>query len=111
MYIKINTPADYDKEVVKLANEIINERNEQANTDPHELIQEELDNSQLTIYTMYHWPIMEFTQNQDALFDQGIELNITQSTSFHDIIAQFAYWALYTDVINAILTINPLFFD
>lgn len=65
-----------------------------------DLVHEQVDSSQYTIYNAYHLDILKYSDNDNALINELGTSALDGVESFNDVMGRFAYWALYNDVWN-----------
>lgn len=76
--------------------EIAREAREQKEQDESDYIHETVDGCQWVIYTSYARQVMSFTDNEDAAFEDDIDLSGVGSWS--ELVSRLAYSAMLADV-------------
>ena len=89
---------DYWKEIGSIGKECRGLAAEN-DTDISDEILTYIDGHRWIIYNAYHFDILRHSDNEESLLDNS-ELCIDSSTSLFQITAQFAFWAMYTDVME-----------
>ena len=90
---------EYHKSVASYAKEI-SERSKEENAKISDLIHEATDGSSWVFMYYGAKQTIEHSQNSDAYADNDIDLDASQG--FNSICSQVAYWALYTDISEAL---------
>lgn len=100
-----NTRRDYIDTVTSIVEDIFHdleittqEQYETLSDDVQDRIWQDVDGSQWIIYTYLNNKVLEYTDNEDAYEQQGIELDT--SKGFSHIRVQVAFWAMYQDVME-----------
>lgn len=94
---------EYFKNVEVMAQDIIDEVKDEDNIDKarekaYDRLHEDVDGSYWVIYSHAARKTLEYSKNEDAIFDQGMDLNGIKSVNEFN--TQAAYWALYQDVMD-----------
>lgn len=100
-----NTRRDYIDKVTSIVEDIFSdleittqEQYETHRDDVQDRIWQDVDSSQWIIYTYLNNKVLEYTENEDAYEQQGMELDT--SKGFSNIRLQVAFWAMYQDVME-----------
>jgi hypothetical protein len=98
---EFGSQSDYDAAVEQIATEIIDEVKDagsinKAREQAYDLIHENVDSSRWVFVTYGARKTLEYSKNEDAIFEQGDGLGSVRSMS--DAYTQAAFWAMYADV-------------
>ena len=87
---------DYFNEVAAIAQEA--KEAEREGDDPFDFIHESVDGSRWVIYTHLARKVLEYSDNEDAVFDGG---DLRDAQSMSDVFTRAAYFAMLQDVSDA----------
>ena len=91
---------EYWKEVRELAKSIVNKEDYNEFADIYDILHESVDSHNWVIYTHKCFQIMEHTKNENALLDD-ICSEVDSTHGWSSIVTQFAFWAFYQDISDA----------
>ena len=74
-----------------------------------DLLLEEVDSSQYAIYTFYHLPIIQYSDNEDYYIDNfgsNEAANVLKEKGLSGLHAAIAFWAFYADIQDKISNLD-----
>jgi hypothetical protein len=87
----------YSEEIASIAKDIAQDcLNDEY--DINDLTHERVDGHSWIIYYKYNNWVLEYSNNPEAIFDQGMEESLTHAGSVKDLLQVCAYWAMVNDV-------------
>jgi hypothetical protein len=91
----------YMDSVESIADEVI--EREKNGDDLGDAMHEAIDGSWWIIYNHAALAVMQHTRNDDYGLDEGlVDLSSSKDQSFASVVQQFAFWAMYADVLDAL---------
>jgi hypothetical protein len=91
----------YNREIASIAKEIAEECFVDDCLDVHELAHEYVDGHQWIIYYRYHNSVIDYSNNPEAVFDQGMQESLSCASSVKDLLQICAFWAMLQDVLES----------
>jgi hypothetical protein len=90
----------YNREVSLMAKEIAEQCFNDDSLEIYDLVHEFVDQHHWIIYYKYHPYILDYSENSEALFDQGMQESLTTVDSVKDMLQLCAYWAMVQDILE-----------
>jgi len=87
----------YSEEIVSISKDIAEDCLNDG-YDIHQLVYERVDGHSWIIYYKYNYFVLEYSNNPEAVFDEGMEDSLVHAGSVSKLLQICAYWAMYTDV-------------